>query len=56
VAHRPADVVIDKLQQRRILASVTPYKTLYARVGFCMFHSPEEVETVLRELHAVARS
>jgi selenocysteine lyase/cysteine desulfurase len=56
VAHRPADFVIDELKKRRILASITPYKALYARVGFCMFHSPEEVETVLRELHAVARS
>jgi isopenicillin-N epimerase len=56
VAHRPADAVIGQLKQRRILATVTPYKALYVRVGFCMFHSPEEVEAVLRELHAVAQS
>ncbi|HWO24037.1 MAG TPA: aminotransferase class V-fold PLP-dependent enzyme [Kofleriaceae bacterium] len=56
VAHRSPDAVVSALAERRVLATVTPYKTQYVRAGFCMFHSPEEVETVLRELHAVARS
>lgn len=49
----PADAV-HRLAERRIYASVTPYATKYARVSFSAFNTPEEVETALRALRALA--
>ncbi len=43
----PADQVVDQLRKKKIVASVTPYKTWYARLGPSLLTSPAEVETTL---------
>jgi isopenicillin-N epimerase len=50
-----AQQVVDRLRKKNIVASVTPYKTLYARLSPGLLNSPAEVETTLaavRELRA----
>jgi isopenicillin-N epimerase len=50
-----ADQIVDQLRKRKIVASVTPYKTWYARLAPSLLTSPAEVQTTLaavRELHA----
>jgi isopenicillin-N epimerase len=42
--------VVDRLRERRIIASLTPYTTLYARLAPSLVTSPEEVERTLQEL------
>jgi isopenicillin-N epimerase len=46
--------VVERLRQRRIIATVSPYATSYARVAPGLLNSPEEVETVLGEIRALA--
>ncbi len=49
-----ADQIVDQLRKKKIVASVTPYKTWYARLAPSLLTSPAEVETTLaavRELH-----
>jgi isopenicillin-N epimerase len=43
----PAQQVVDRLRAKKIVASVTPYKTLYARLSPGLLNSPAEVETTL---------
>jgi selenocysteine lyase/cysteine desulfurase len=42
-----AEEVIKRLHARKIIASVTPYATEYARLSPGILNSPEEIETVL---------
>jgi selenocysteine lyase/cysteine desulfurase len=42
-----AQQVVDQLRAKKIVASVTPYKTLYARLSPGLLNSPTEVETTL---------
>jgi selenocysteine lyase/cysteine desulfurase len=42
-----AQQVVDALRRKKIVASVTPYKTLYARLSPGLLNSPAEVETTL---------
>src|ERR1700730_16865407 len=42
-----AQQVVDALRKKKIIASVTPYKTLYARLSPGLLNSPAEVETTL---------
>ncbi len=49
----PAQQVVDRLRQRKIIASVTPYKTLYARLSPGLLTSPSEVETTLAAVRAL---
>lgn len=42
--------VVEHLRQRRIMASVTPYATQYARLAPSLLTSPEEVEKTLQEI------
>jgi selenocysteine lyase/cysteine desulfurase len=42
-----AQQVVDRLRTQKIIASVTPYKTLYARLSPGLLNSPAEVETTL---------
>ena len=49
----PAQVV-ERLKARRIVASTSPYAVTYARVAAGIMVSPEEVETTLREIRAIA--
>ena len=50
---RPGEVV-QRLRERRIIATVTPYATSYARVAPGLLNSPEEVETALRAIRTLA--
>jgi isopenicillin-N epimerase len=46
--------VVKRLEEKRIFASVTPYETKYVRVAFSAFNTPEEVETTLEAIRALA--
>jgi selenocysteine lyase/cysteine desulfurase len=46
--------VVERLKARRIVASTSPYAVTYARVSAGVMVSPEEVETTLREIRAIA--
>jgi selenocysteine lyase/cysteine desulfurase len=50
----PATEVIKRLHARRIIASVTPYATEYARFSPGILNTPEELEAALREVRAIA--
>jgi selenocysteine lyase/cysteine desulfurase len=54
VAGMSPDQVVTALRRRGIVASVTPYATQYARVAPGLLNSPGELETVLKEVHALA--
>lgn len=45
---------VERLLARRILASQSPYAVPYVRVAPSLLNSPEEVETTLREIRALA--
>jgi selenocysteine lyase/cysteine desulfurase len=47
VPGKHAQQVVDELRKKKIVASVTPYKTLYARLSPGLLNSPAEVETTL---------
>ncbi len=46
--------VVERLKARRIVASTSPYAVTYARVAAGVMVSPEDVETTLREIRAIA--
>jgi selenocysteine lyase/cysteine desulfurase len=48
-----ADEVIKRLHARKIIASVTPYATAYARLSPGILNTPEEIDTVLREVRTL---
>ena len=50
----PSPEVVKRLHVRRIIASVTPYATAYARFSPGILNTPEEIETALREVRALA--
>ena len=54
VAGRSPDQVVTALRRRGIVASVTPYATQYARMAPGLLNSPAEIETVLKEIRALA--
>jgi len=54
IAGSTADEVMHRLVAKKIRTSSSPYKTSYARVSAGMMTTPEEIETVLRELRAIA--
>jgi selenocysteine lyase/cysteine desulfurase len=45
--------VVQRLRDRRVIATTTPYAPSYARLAAGLLNSPEEVEQVLRELRAL---
>ncbi len=45
---------VERLLRRRIIASETPYATQYVRVAASVLNTPEEVDTTLREIRALA--
>ena len=53
VAGLAPDAVVARLLDRRIVATTTPYNPSYARLAPGIMNSPEEVETVLREVRAL---
>jgi selenocysteine lyase/cysteine desulfurase len=54
VAGLAPDAVVARLLERRIVATTTPYSPSYARLAAGLMNSPDEVETVLREVRALA--
>lgn len=44
---------VDRLRERRIVATVTPYASRYVRLAPSIRNTPREVETVLAEIHAL---
>jgi selenocysteine lyase/cysteine desulfurase len=54
VAGVTADEVAHRLEARRIRTSSSPYRPSYARVGAGIMNSPEEIDTVLGEIRALA--
>jgi isopenicillin-N epimerase len=48
-----ADSVVEQLRKKKIVASVTPYKTLYTRLAPGLLTSPAEVETTLAAVREV---
>jgi hypothetical protein len=45
--------VVKRLHAKQIIASVTPYATEYVRFSPGILNTPEEIETVLREVRAM---
>jgi selenocysteine lyase/cysteine desulfurase len=50
---KSADVV-KRLHEKSIVASTAPYREGYARLAPSLLNSPEEIDTVLREIKALA--
>ena len=46
--------VVQRLRERQIIATTTPYNPSYARLAAGLLNSPEEVERVLAEIRALA--
>jgi selenocysteine lyase/cysteine desulfurase len=45
--------VVERLGQRRIVATTTPYRPSYARLAAGLLNTPEEVESVVREVRSL---
>lgn len=54
VAGMKPEEVVKRLHAKRIVASQTPYAQTYARLAPGLLNSPQEVDTVLREIRALA--
>jgi isopenicillin-N epimerase len=54
VAGMPPRSVVERLRDKRIVATTTPYTPTYARLAAGLLNTPEEVEQVLREVRALA--
>ena len=48
--------VVEKLRQRNIVGSVTPYATKYVRLAPSLINSPMEIETTLEEIRRLRSS
>lgn len=48
------DQVVGRLAEKKIRTTTSPYKVSYARVSAGIMNKPDEIETVLREIHALA--
>lgn len=53
VAGMAPRTVVEKLRQRDIVGSVTPYATQYARLAPSLINSPTEIERTLREIRTL---
>ena len=49
-----AEAVAERLSEKKIRTSSSPYKVSYARVAGGIMNFPEEIDTVLREIRALA--
>jgi selenocysteine lyase/cysteine desulfurase len=54
VAGLSAQGVVDRLHARGVIATVTPYATSYARLAAGLLNTPEQVDTVVAEVHRLA--
>jgi selenocysteine lyase/cysteine desulfurase len=46
--------VVERLAARRVVATVTPYATSYARLAPGLLNSPEDVDTALEAIRGLA--
>ena len=53
VAGTRAGEIVDRLAERGVVASVTPYATEYVRMGPCIANSPEDVESALKAVRSI---
>jgi selenocysteine lyase/cysteine desulfurase len=56
VAGMTPRTVVEKLRQRAIVGSVTPYATKYVRLAPSLFNSPGEIEKTLEEIRVLRAS
>lgn len=49
-----SEEVVNRLLAQRIIASIGPYKVRYARLAPSLLNTPEEIETTLRQIRALA--
>lgn len=56
VAGMAPSAVVEKLRQRGIVGSVTPYAVQYARLAPSLLNSSNEIETTLKEIHNLRSS
>ena len=49
-----SEEVVKRLLEKRIVASTAPYKNSYARIAPSLLNTPEEIETTLRYIQALA--
>ena len=54
VAGMKPEEVVKKLLDRRIIASTSPYRNSYVRLAPSLLNTPEEIETTLRHIRAMA--
>jgi selenocysteine lyase/cysteine desulfurase len=45
--------VVNRLRERRIIASVAPYAVPHVRLTPCIQNTPAEIDTVLQEIRAL---
>jgi isopenicillin-N epimerase len=48
--------VVKRLLQKKIIASITPYATLYARLSPSLLTSPDDVDMTLKAVAGLAAS
>lgn len=49
-----SEAVVKRLLEKRVVASTAPYKNSYARIAPSLLNTPEEIETTLRHIRALA--
>lgn len=54
VAGLSPEAVVERLRERQIVATTTPYSPSYTRLAAGILNAPDEVDTVLREVRALA--
>lgn len=48
-----SETIVKKLLEKRVVASVAPYKNAYARLAPSLLNTSEEIETTLRQIRAL---
>lgn len=56
VAGMAPRTIVERLRQRGIVGSVTPYATKYVRLAPSLINSPQEIETTLKEIRTLRAS
>ncbi len=54
VAGMKSTDVVKRLHEKKIIASVAPYRESYVRLAPSLMNTPEEIETTLREIRSIA--
>jgi len=49
-----SETVVEKLLEKKIIASTSPYKEAYARLAPSLLNDPTEVDTALKAVRAIA--